>query len=75
MEKQQTILARNKTFETFKNKVDGFTEKQVDEFLFDNYPENALGDNSLEEKKKFILDVEYNYIMQASENDLKTIYR
>ena len=72
---KELIKIRNKTFETFKNKVNSFNEKQCDEFLIDNAPENALGDESLQEKKDFILDLECNYISQAKKEDLLSVYK
>lgn len=66
---------REESFKKFAKKVNNMTEDELENHLFDQSPENAYGDESLEEKRKLVLELEYNYIQQASKEDLLTLYK
>lgn len=48
--------AKRQEFEIFKNKVYFLSEEDLDAKLLDMYPENAMGDESIEEKRNFLID-------------------
>lgn len=66
MGKELLKQLRKESFDKFINKVNKMSEDELDTHLFDQSPENAYGDESLKEKRSLVLELEFNYIQQAS---------
>lgn len=68
---------RDKVFSWFQTKVNNEPTIKTNQRLIaiDKQYERQLDTMSLESKRDLILDCEYNYIQQASMNDLTTLYK
>jgi hypothetical protein len=62
---------KDQIFDLVEKDVDNWTELFTDQYLEneDQFPPKTLID-----KKKLVLDLEYNYIMQSSIENLKSVY-
>ena len=63
---------QKKAYQICKDEIMNATEEELDEMIKEDNPD--FSSDNIEEKQNFELDLQYNYIEQASDNDCHTVY-